>query len=60
MKVRIAIWSRIHNASISSQLKNGPDKLVFHNNELERLVRDKHFSLLGPFKSCNENEVLSI
>jgi hypothetical protein len=32
--------------------------LVLHYTGLERLARDKHFKLLGPFVSYEENEVL--
>jgi hypothetical protein len=40
---------RIHNTSFSSELTNWLNKLVLHYCRLEMLVRDKHFSLLGPF-----------
>jgi hypothetical protein len=33
---------------------------VLHYTILERLARDKHSSLLGPFVSMEENEVLRI
>ncbi len=37
---------------------NVPNKLeCYFNTRLERLHRDKHFSLLGPFISYIENEV---
>ncbi len=51
-------WSCIHNASFSSQLTNGPIKPVIHYTMLERLARDKQSSLLGPFESKEEIEVL--
>jgi len=38
-------------------LTNGANKLVF---QYMRLVRDKQSSLLGPFVSYEENEVLRI
>jgi hypothetical protein len=31
---------------------------MLHHNKLEKLARDKHSSLSGPFVSCEENEVL--
>jgi hypothetical protein len=33
-------------------------KLELKYNSLEMLVRDKHWSLLDPFKSYKENQVL--
>jgi hypothetical protein len=45
----------IHKASFSSQLTNGSDKLAFPNNGLERLAKNGHSSLSGPFKSYIEN-----
>ncbi len=43
-----------------SYLTNGPNKLVLHNNRLERLVMDKPSSLLVPFKSSKANEGLEL
>jgi len=31
---------------------------MFHNTDLERLAKDKHYTLSGPFVSYEENEVL--
>jgi hypothetical protein len=39
---------------------HGPNKVVLHNSNLERVARDKHSSLLGPFVSYEENKVLRI
>jgi hypothetical protein len=36
----------------------GSNKLVIHYPRLERLVGDKHSSLLGPLERYEENEVL--
>jgi len=41
----------IKNPSFSFYVTNGPDKLVLHFTRLERLARDKNFSLLVPFVS---------
>jgi len=38
----------------------GPNKIGLYYTRLERLARDKHYSLLGPFVSYEENEVLLI
>jgi hypothetical protein len=37
---------------------NGHNKLVLHYTWLEILAKDKHSSLLAPFVSYDENEVL--
>ncbi len=50
----------IHNILFFSLLINGPNELVLHYNKLERLVSDKHSSLLGTFVSYEENEVVYI
>jgi hypothetical protein len=36
----------------------GPVIKVIHYTWLERLARDKHFHILGPFVKYDENEVL--
>ncbi len=38
----------------------GHDKLVIHYKKLERISRDKHSSLLGPFVSLEENGYLRV
>jgi len=38
----------------------GPISLIVIYIRLERLARDKNSSLLGPFLSCKENEVMKI
>ncbi len=38
----------------------GQQASVLHYNRLERLASDKHSSLLGPFISYKESEVLRI
>ncbi len=49
----------IHKTSFSWKLKNEFNKLiVLHNTRLERFATDKHYSLLDPFVSYEENEVL--
>jgi len=50
----------IHNTSVSSSITNGPNTLVFQYSRLERLLRDKHTSLLGPFISYEGNEGILI
>jgi hypothetical protein len=57
-KLMVITRVRIHNTLFSSQLTIGPNKLVLHFTGLERLARDKHSSLLDPFISYEENEVL--
>ncbi len=37
------------------KLKNGPNELVFYYTRIERLVRDKHASLVGPFVTYEKN-----
>ncbi len=51
-------WGRIHNTSFSSQLEDGHVIIVLHYTKPLRLSKDKHPSLLGPFLSYEENEVL--
>ncbi len=48
----------IHNTSFSFWLLNEPNKLVLKYTGQERLASDKHSSILGPFMSYEENEVL--
>jgi hypothetical protein len=50
----------IHNTSFSSKFKNEPNKLVLHYAMLERFTTRKHSSLMDPFVSYEENEVLWI
>jgi hypothetical protein len=45
--------------SFSVYLTNGPNKLL-HYTRLEKLAKDKHSSLLGPFKIYVENEVFRL
>jgi hypothetical protein len=57
------IWQGLElGGNKSSKLMNWPNMLecyiVLHYTRLESLTRDKHPSLLGPFVSCKENEVL--
>jgi hypothetical protein len=40
------------------KLRMGPISYIFVLRRSTILARDKHFSLLGPLISCNENEVL--
>jgi len=39
---------------------NGPNKLMFYYTRSERLVKDKHYNLWGPFISKKGSEVLWI
>jgi hypothetical protein len=48
------------NTMYSSEHMNVPNMLVSHYTRLERLARDKHSCLLGPFVSYKENEVLQV
>jgi hypothetical protein len=50
--------SHFLNILFSSELMNGPKKLVLYYTGKERLAGDKHSSLLGPFVSFEETEVL--
>ena len=56
--VTVNIMCHIHNILFPSKLMNGPSELVLHHTRLERLARDKHSSLLGPYVSFIENEEL--
>jgi hypothetical protein len=55
---------RIHNSLFSSQLMKWPNEpecaRMLHYLRLEMLARDKHSSLLDPFKGYTKNEVLRI
>ncbi len=47
-----------HKALFASKLTNWPNEIVLDYARLERVVMDKHVSLLGPFISSKENKVL--
>jgi hypothetical protein len=50
------IWFRHHNTLFfSATFKWAPKARALHYTALERIARDKHSSLLGLFKSCEEN-----
>ncbi len=54
-------WDHIHNTSFYLKLTNSPSKPVLQYTMLEWwLSSDNHSSLLGPFESYEENDVLRI
>jgi hypothetical protein len=55
----LCFWDRIHNPSFSLQLTKVPNKLLCYITQ-DWNVRDKHSSLLGPFVSYEEDNVLWI
>jgi hypothetical protein len=59
LKVRPgAVFTSFH--FLCNLRKMGPNKIGLYYTRLERLARVKHYSLLGPFVSYEENEVLLI
>jgi hypothetical protein len=54
-------WERIHNTLFSFELKNEPNKLeCFVTLSWKGLPLTKNSSLLAPFVSYKENEVLQL
>ncbi len=47
-------WDCIYKTSSYLQLMHWPNKLMLHYTQLERIVRDKHSSLLGPYVSYED------
>ncbi len=59
------LWIRLlisysQHLIFSETYKWAQEARVLHNTKLEWLVRNKHFSLLGPFANYKENKVLWI
>ncbi len=46
---------QIKDTPFSLQLTNGPNKIALSYIRLERLTRDKHSSLMGPFVGYKES-----
>jgi hypothetical protein len=55
---KIVLMEEFYIASTSVTHKYSPKARVLLYTRLERLARDKHYSLFGPFVSYKENEVL--
>jgi hypothetical protein len=55
--VLVAIFPMHH---FQCNLQMGPRAMVLHYDKPERLFRDKHSSIWGPFVSYKENEALQV